>query len=792
MGVCSSKEKNDSLSISSYFKGSTKNNNINTQKSDFFNFTEWILGFQFYIKLQNDNGRITKLITKHLGSNEKNIFKVIKAIDQLEGKEFHEFTNSLSLQSSKRSNNTKFYSNNNNININRTGINLNDNMKNSENSNIKVINNNDLRLILSNFIDRLCTNKIKKIQKILLIGPPNNIRWLIWLSIAKNKFFEIESLTGVNNSQIYNNLINYSPNPEIDKQIREDLKNTLPNIKYFKNQNWLNSLYNILKVFSIYDKKIGYKKGMNDIVGNILIVSDCNEVESFQFLRYLFSNYYGLAIREFFKDDSIRFNFYSFLINELIRERIFPIYEIISKLQIEKEMWLDKWIITLYGILFDFSINIRLFDCMIALGLNFLINYTLGLLKYYQNVIVQFKDRNSFLNFFERKLKFKTDNDIFIYRERIVKLALEFNISHATIKRIEDKFNLEMKMKNTNNMIYKHFQYSRFSVKNNNKENNHEVDIMKSIRRSIYGSKENFELDKNDINIEDENNLNNKIKNNNNNINGNKNIIKNNIKNNINSNINSNIKNSFINNESKNDSESENSDNVINTNKKKDFNESFDDNEEDNQIKLRKDFPNIKNNYFNVKTYRENIRYNNNKNKKGNEEIKNGNESYDDIKKEDIKEEENKKVENKEEENKKEDIIYDDNKKVENKEEENKKEDIIYDDNKKEDNKEEEIKKEDIINDDNKKEDNKEEEIKKEDTINDDIKKEENKIEEIKKVDIKIEENKLEENKKENNEDDDDESVIPIDNLDDDEDINISIEDENKPKKLKNLYQPNT
>ena len=522
---------------------------------------------------------------------------------------------------------------------------------------------------------------------------------------------------------------------------------------------------------------------MNDIVGNILIVSDCNEVESFQFLRYLFSNYYGLAIREFFKDDSIRFNFYSFLINELIRERIFPIYEIISKLQIEKEMWLDKWIITLYGILFDFSINIRLFDCMIALGLNFLINYTLGLLKYYQNVIVQFKDRNSFLNFFERKLKFKTDNDIFIYRERIVKLALEFNISHATIKRIEDKFNLEMKMKNTNNMIYKHFQYSRLGVKNNTKENNHEIDIMKSIRRTINGSKDNYDSDKNYNNIENDN-ISNTIIKNNININGNKNNIKNN--------INSNIKNSFINNESKNDSESENSDNVINTNKKKSFNENIDNNEEENQLNLRKVFPFIKNNHLNFKTDRENNRYNNNKNKKGNEEIKNGNESYDDIKKEDIKEEENKKVENKEEENKKEDIIYDDNKKVENKEEENKKEDIIYDDNKKEDNKEEEIKKEDIINDDNKKEDNKEEEIKKEDTINDDIKKEENKIEEIKKVDIKIEENKLEENKKENNEDDDDESVIPIDNLDDDEDINISIEDENKPKKLKNLYQPNT
>ena len=345
MGACNTKEKDEFQSISTYFKNSKKINN-NTQKSDFFNFTEWILSFQFYNNFQNNNERIIKLITKHIGSNEKNIFKIIKAIDQLEGKEFHEFTYSLSLQSSK-SNNTKFYShNNNNININQTHINLNNNLKNSENSSVKIMTYNDLKLILSNFIDRLCRSKMKKIKKILLIGPPNNMRWLIWISIAKNNFLNIESKIGINNSQIYHNLINCSPNPEIEKEIRNDLNNTFSNIKIFKNENQLNSLYNILKVFSLYDKEIGYKKGMNKIVLNILIVSDYNEVESFQLLRYLFSDYYGLSIREFFKDNSIKFNFYSYLIYELIRERLFPIYNIISKLQIEKEIWLDKWIIT--------------------------------------------------------------------------------------------------------------------------------------------------------------------------------------------------------------------------------------------------------------------------------------------------------------------------------------------------------------------------------------------------------------------------------------------------------------
>ena len=768
MGACNTKEKDEFQSISTYFKNSKKINN-NTQKSDFFNFTEWILSFQFYNNFQNNNERIIKLITKHIGSNEKNIFKIIKAIDQLEGKEFHEFTYSLSLQSSK-SNNTKFYShNNNNININQTHINLNNNLKNSENSSVKIMTYNDLKLILSNFIDRLCRSKMKKIKKILLIGPPNNMRWLIWISIAKNNFLNIESKIGINNSQIYHNLINCSPNPEIEKEIRNDLNNTFSNIKIFKNENQLNSLYNILKVFSLYDKEIGYKKGMNKIVRNILIVSDCNEVESFQLLRYLFSDYYGLSIREFFKDNSIKFNFYSYLIYELIRERLFPIYNIISKLQIEKEIWLDKWIITFYDFLFDFSINIRLFDCMIVLGLNFLINYTLGILKYYQNVIIEFKDKSSFYNFFQKKLKFKTDNDVLIYRERIIKLALEFNISYTTIKRIEDKFNFEMKMKNSNNMTYKHFQYSHLNMINNNEENNHEINIMKSIRNSINGSNENYESEKNDNNITNENIFNNNIKKKNNNIksNGNKNNLENNNNNNYsNSNSNSKSNNSF-NNESKNDSENENNDNIINTNKKRVINENLVDNEKENKVFFRKYFPYKNNNH---KTERKSIKNSINNNKKIN--VKNGNLSNYDIKLKEIDKEKNKVKDIKED-----DI----------KEEENKNEDIKNEDIKEEENKNEDIKNEEIKEEENKKKENK----------NEDIKEEENKNEDIKNEEIKKEENKDEKNKNkekiiiENNEDDD--SVIPIDNLDDDEDdINISIEDENKPKRLKHLQQQNT
>ena len=221
MGTCGDIKKEEALTLSSFFKDS-QNNEINIPlKSDFFYFSEWMIKFRYYIKLKNDNIQLIRLITRKLGPNEKNIFKIIKALDQLKGKELHEYTlNYISLSSK---------SNNINNNINKTNINHHNNYshiinhKNNINNLKKSDNskngNDDLRINLSILFDKLCYHKMKKINKLLLLGSPNNLRWLIWFSKAKNKYFEIESKIGINNSQIYNNIINLNINKEIEKKI---------------------------------------------------------------------------------------------------------------------------------------------------------------------------------------------------------------------------------------------------------------------------------------------------------------------------------------------------------------------------------------------------------------------------------------------------------------------------------------------------------------------------------------------------------------------------------------------
>ena len=172
MGTCSSKgikKEQSTVSIRSIFNNCSTPKEKKAQsvspmiKSEFYCFTEWVLSFRFYNKLFNDD-QSTKYITMTGGPNDKNIFKVIKSIDQVDGKNLADFSSLLASQL-----------------VTRHSI-----IGNQQNSN-HIRSNSDLKLSLIGLLERLAMNRPKKIQKLLFIGPPNNLRWLMWISVAKSK-----------------------------------------------------------------------------------------------------------------------------------------------------------------------------------------------------------------------------------------------------------------------------------------------------------------------------------------------------------------------------------------------------------------------------------------------------------------------------------------------------------------------------------------------------------------------------------------------------------------------------
>jgi len=312
--------------------------------------------------------------------------------------------------------------NNNNNNINNL---KNDSSNNNLNLNIQddpnwlnLISNKDnltkLTLgrgsLIENFIGRNAdySNLIQKFQiafyfnkyryiKYLSKGPPNNIRWSVWIALAlcqSNHDFISEQKYLELVSKYDKNFIAFE-----EEQIKKDLnRSNSENKEFFCNKNSLDSLYNILKALAIEDPELGYCQGMNILAANFLMISDGNEYETFNMLRFIFKH---LELREFFLNGFPKLIMYLFILKEFIRENLPKLFAKILELDIPEETWIFKWLQTLYNLTLPLSISIRLIDCLLCFGLEFLLNFSLAFIKCFEKKLLLCEDINDFLNIFK-------------------------------------------------------------------------------------------------------------------------------------------------------------------------------------------------------------------------------------------------------------------------------------------------------------------------------------------------------------------------------------------------------
>ena len=130
------------------------------------------------------------------------------------------------------------------------------------------------------------SKKDKLLIRELLFNPmPPEFRGKYWLIISGAKQ-EI-----INNPGYYNklkNLAKIAPNFPFKKSISLDLRRTFPSMEYFKKQENLDKLRDILLAFSLRNSiSIGYCQGFNFIVAQILLVLDDEEQAFWVFTKIL-------------------------------------------------------------------------------------------------------------------------------------------------------------------------------------------------------------------------------------------------------------------------------------------------------------------------------------------------------------------------------------------------------------------------------------------------------------------------------------------------------------------------
>jgi len=204
-----------------------------------------------------------------------------------------------------------------------------------------------------------------------------------------------------------------------------------------------------LKAIAVFDIEIAYCQGMNILTAYLLLVSDGNEVETFNIARYLFCLSSNIKLREFFLNGFPRLKMYIYLIKEIIRDKLPMVHEKLIELNIPDELWLFKWLQSLFVITLPFAISIRLWDCIFAYGIEFILSYTIAFIKYHEHKIIAINDIGDFLSCFE--MKYNNEAEMINIRELLVKNAKDIKIDEDLILSLKLKFEKEESLKALNN-----------------------------------------------------------------------------------------------------------------------------------------------------------------------------------------------------------------------------------------------------------------------------------------------------------------------------------------------------
>ena len=227
----------------------------------------------------------------------------------------------------------------------------------------KCFNDSTTSAIHNIIIKKIINNKEKTIKN-------------IWNEILK------KSMLYNNNQNNYDIFLNYlNSSNKYDEEITKDLLRTLPNNDLFKKDSSnYKKLFNVLKAYSNYNKKIGYAQGMNFIVAKLIIFFN-SEKESFLnldaiFSKLNFSEVVGIS-------NGLEQKMY--IIQFLLQKFCPKIIKFLEEKKINHEIFTASWIITLFSK--NFENNKLLFiiwNFSIIFGWKFIYLFTISIIHIFQ------------------------------------------------------------------------------------------------------------------------------------------------------------------------------------------------------------------------------------------------------------------------------------------------------------------------------------------------------------------------------------------------------------------------
>eukprot|EP00002_Diphylleia_rotans_P002933 TRINITY_DN11928_c0_g1_i1.p1 TRINITY_DN11928_c0_g1~~TRINITY_DN11928_c0_g1_i1.p1 ORF type:complete len:372 (+),score=88.69 TRINITY_DN11928_c0_g1_i1:51-1166(+) len=271
--------------------------------------------------------------------------------------------------------------------------------------------------------EKFLAKKPEKVLSRLRKGVPGKLRAKVWKLVLRC------DNTLENPTQIYKDLLALSSPHEAT--IEADIREAFPNHALFREYNGYNSLFNVLKVYSLHDKDVGYNHWLGIIVGMFLIYM--TEEEAFQTLATLMKDKGIYKLRTIYISGAPGLELSLFQMSRLLESHIPQVFQHLSSHNIEASHFLSEWFLGSFIVGFQFELALRVWDSYLASGRIVFFKVALGILSVMQGKLLKLDSEQTV----ERLSNMHTCG---LDPDAVMEASESFSISYVALQQLEFEY----------------------------------------------------------------------------------------------------------------------------------------------------------------------------------------------------------------------------------------------------------------------------------------------------------------------------------------------------------------
>lgn len=272
------------------------------------------------------------------------------------------------------------------------------------------------------------------VRELVRKGVPHHFRGIVW-----------QLLCGAHDSPVKKQYADYiKATSACEKVIRRDIARTYPEHDFFKEKDGLGqeSLFNVMKAYSLHDREVGYCQGSGFIVG--LLLMQMPEEEAFAVLVKLMQEY---RMRDMFKPTMAELGLCMYQLENLVQELIPDLHVHFQSQSFHTSMYASSWFLTLFTTALPLPVACRIMDVFLSEGMEVIFKVALALLTLGKEDLLCL-DMEGMLKFFQKDLPPRAEAD----PDGLMLLAYNMKLNPKRMKKLEKEYTV-MKTKEQEEMV---------------------------------------------------------------------------------------------------------------------------------------------------------------------------------------------------------------------------------------------------------------------------------------------------------------------------------------------------